>query len=98
MDEEQKEAEYSAAVKEFYAIYNPLRKRYNLRMHLHFSVYDDGLIEAWEYHGESKGKCILRVKEAEDIDCYKKAAEELRYYEKSRKEREKQWQHGTKAG
>lgn len=95
MDEERKEAEYRAAVQDFYAIYRPLQKKYNLRMHSHFSIYDDGLIEAWEYHGETKGKCILRVKEAEDIDCYKRATEDLKSYEK---EREKQWQHGTKAG
>lgn len=89
MGEEQKEAEYREAVHKFYEIYRPLQKKYNLRMYLHLSIYDDGLIKAWEYHGETKGKCILRVKEAEDIDCYKKATEELKYYDKDKKEREK---------
>lgn len=98
MGEEQKEAEYREAVHNFYEIYRPLQKKYNLRMHAHFSIYDDGLIEIWEYNGEARGKCILKVQEEKDIDCYKRAAEYLKSYEKSGKEREKQWQHGTKAG
>lgn len=87
------EDEYKEMVRKFYGIYRPLEKRYNLRSHMHFSVYDDGLIEVWEYRGEKKGKCILRVKEKKDVDCYKRAIEELNNYRKEREETE----HGRNA-
>lgn len=87
------EDEYKEIVRKFEEIYRPLRKRYNLRSHMHFSIYDDGLIEIWEYRGETKGKCILRVKETESVDCYKRAIEELNNYKKEREEAE----HGRSA-
>lgn len=87
------EDEYGKIVGKFYEIYRPLQRRYNLRSHMCFSIYDDGLIEIWEYRGETKGKCILRVKETEDVDCYKRAIEELDNYKKERDEAE----HGRSA-
>ena len=82
------EDEYKEIVRKFYEIYRPLKKRYNLRSHIHFSIYDDGLIEIWECKGETKGKCILRVREEEDIDCYKRAIDELKYYKQEREGKE----------
>lgn len=76
--------EYSEAVKEFYRVYRPLQKKYNLRMHSRFSIYDDGFIEIWEYTGEKRGKCVCKVKEEKDVECYKRAAEELQSYGRER--------------
>jgi len=78
------EDEYGIIVRKFYEIYRQLQRRYNLRSYIHFSIYDDGLIEVWEYRGETKGKCIVRAKETEDVDCYKRAIEELENYKKER--------------
>ena len=82
------EDEYREIVSKFYEIYRPLQKKYNLRLHVHFDIYDDGLIEIWEYQGEIKGRCILHVKETEEIDCYKKSIQELEYYKRKREETE----------
>lgn len=87
------EEEYKSIVKKFYEIYRQLQGKYNLRSHIHFSTYGDGLIEMWEYSGNARGKCILRVKELEDIDCYKRAIDELKNYKQEREKRE----HGKSA-
>lgn len=86
--------EYSKAARRFEAVYRPLQKKYNLRSHMHFNIYDEGLIEIWEYRGETKGKCIVRAKETEDIDCYKRAIDELENYKWEKEEKG----HGRKAG
>ena len=89
------EDEYKEIVRKFYEIYRPLQKKYNLRYHMHFSIYEseDDLIEIWEYKGETRGKCIVRAKETEEIDCYKRAIDELKNYKQEREERE----HGRSA-
>lgn len=89
------EDEYKETVRKFYEIYRPLQKRYNLRSHMHSSIYEseDDLIEIWEYNGETRGKCIVRTKETEIIDCYKRAIDELKNYKQEREERE----HGRSA-
>ncbi|MGI6094596.1 MAG: hypothetical protein ACOYBL_04090 [Lachnospiraceae bacterium] len=46
--------------------------------------YDDGFIEIWEYKGEQRSKCVCKVKEENDIDCYKRAIEALERYGKER--------------
>lgn len=81
------EDEYVKTVRKFNEIYAPLRKKYNLRLHSHFSIYKDGLIEIWKYRGEAREKLIVRVSEPEDIDCYNRAIEELESFQKQ-KERE----------
>lgn len=85
------EDEYKEIVRKFYEIYRPLQKKYNLRSHMHFSIYEskDDPIEIWEYNGETRGKCIVRAKETEDIDCYKRAIDELENYKQEREERER---------
>ena len=89
------EDEYKEIVRKFYEIYRPLQKKYNLRYHMHFSIYEseDDLIEIWEYKGETRGKCIVRAKETEEIDCYKRAIDELKNYKQEREEKE----HGRSA-
>ncbi len=89
------EDEYKEIVRKFYEIYRPLQKKYNLRHHMHSSIYEseDDLIEIWEYSGETRGKCIVRAKETEEIDCYKRAIDELKNYKREREEKE----HGRSA-
>ncbi len=84
------EDEHKEIVKKFYEIYRPLQKRYNLRSHMHFSIYEseDDLIEIWEYKGETRGKCIVRAKETEEIDCYKRTIDELKNYKQEREGKE----------
>lgn len=81
------EDEYKAITKEFYEIYRPLQKKYNLRSHMSFSIYKDGLIEIWEYNGEIQGQCICRVSEKESIDCYKMACVYLEDYARRKGEK-----------
>lgn len=79
--------EYREVVKEFYRVYRPLQKKHNLRMHSRFSIYDDGLIEIWEYTGEQRGKCVCKVKEEKAAGTGARAgsrngiAERLRFYD-----------------
>lgn len=79
---------YKEAHRRFYDTYRPIQKRYGLRMHSHFSVNGDGLIEIWEYRGEVRGKRIVWVKEETDTKCYKRAAEELESYKNDKEEEE----------
>lgn len=81
------ENEYREIVRKYYEIYRPLQKKYNLRDHIHFDIYDDGLIEIWEYDGETKGKRICWVKEEDEIDCYRRAIEELQEYKRKKEEK-----------
>lgn len=57
------EDEYKETVRRFFEIYRPLQKKYSLRYHTHFSIYEDGLIEIWKYRGETRERLILRVTE-----------------------------------
>lgn len=66
----------------FYSIYRRLQKKHTLRLHSHFSIYDDGLIEIWEYKGDQRTRAICKVKEESEIECYKRATEALISYEK----------------
>lgn len=83
MDDEER----SKALNEFYQIYTPLRKAYNLRLHSHFDVYGNNFIEIWEYKGNVRGKRICMAKEEGEVACYKRATEELKSYKSDRKDR-----------
>lgn len=71
---------YSEAVKRFYSVYMPLKKKYNLRSREHSSLYGDALIEIWEYDGDTKKKRVLKIEESNGTDCYNRAAEWLQLY------------------
>ena len=45
--------EYREVIRRFYEVYRPLQKRHNLRLHSHFSIYDDGFIERYGSTRES---------------------------------------------
>ncbi len=91
------EDEYKEIERKFYEIYSPLQKKYNLLYHMRFSIYDDGLIEIWEYDVKTE-KRILRVKETEDIECYKRAIELLSNYKKEREAAEDHGRNTSMAG
>lgn len=76
------EGERRKAIREFYSIYRRLQKKHSLRLHSHFSIYDDGLIEIWEYKGDQRTRSICKVKEESETECYKRATEALISYEK----------------
>ena len=84
--------EYRKLIHEFHSIYDPLRKAHNLRMSSHSSIYEseDDWIEIWEYEGERKKKLVVREKEKNIEDCYKRAIEELKSYEQTFRAREMQ--------
>lgn len=82
------EDEYTEVVRQFYAVYEPLQKKYNLRAHIQFRMNDDGEIEIWQFEGEIKKRYVCKVEEREDIDCFKRAIEELELYKKEREESE----------
>lgn len=54
------EEERRKALREFYSIYRRLQKKHTLRLHSHFSIYDDGLIEIWEYKGDQRTRAICK--------------------------------------
>lgn len=78
--------EYGKVIKEFYTVYRPLQKQYNLRMRSHASIYDDAFIEIYKYNGDVKSERICYIKEEEEIECYRKATEQLRTYSKGKEE------------
>lgn len=86
------EDEYKKVINEFYEIYRPLQKKYNLRIHESFrlsSKFDadiEGKIEIWKYEGEQRKKLICNVSENDIVECYKKAINDLKFFEKERKE------------
>lgn len=81
------EDEYRKVIKEYYKIYRPLQKKYNLRAHLKFGVNIDGKIEIWEYEGGLKKQLICIANESDIIECYKKAIADLKFYAAIRKEK-----------
>ena len=68
--------EYAAVVKQFYETYLPLRRKYNLSIYRKFRAGSPGIIKI--YQGDwPKQNQIIKVERDEDIDCYKRAIEEL---------------------
>ena len=72
--------ERRALIHKYYQIYRSLQKRHSLREHSHFDIYGNNFIEIWEYVGERRGRCICKVKEEDEIACYKRAIEMLISY------------------
>lgn len=78
------DSERRALIHEFYQIYRPLQKKRDLRLHSHFSIFpnDDDFIEIWEYVNDKRVRQIIRVKEESEIECYRRAIEDLKSYAK----------------
>ena len=82
--------EYAAVVKRFYVIYLPLGRKYNLNIYSKFKVGRPGIIKI--YQGDwPKQNQIIKVERDEDIDCYKRAIEELESWARSREDESKRY-------
>lgn len=77
---EENDEERRALIHKYYQIYRALQKRQSLREHSHFDIYGNNFIEIWEYVGDRRGRCICKVREETEIDCYKRAIEVLESY------------------
>lgn len=73
---------YKKAVNDFYRVYVPARQKYSLRMDANFSMFDDGVIEIWRYERERRVEQVCKVKEVDDVICYKRAKREIEDYVK----------------
>ena len=74
----------------FHRIYRSLQERYSLREQSHFDLYGNNSIEIWEYENNRRKRCICKVKDEEELTCYKRAIETLESYDrKERAENEK---------
>ncbi len=80
----EKDLEYKKAVRGFFLIYNSLKRKRALRWNGH-SDMKCALIEVWEYTNNGEIKTICRVKAENSRDCYRMAAEQLRW-EKQKEE------------
>ena len=82
--------EYEAVVKRFYVIYLPLSRKYNLSIYSKFGVGRTGTIKI--YQGDwPKQNQIIKVERDEDIDCYRRAIEELESWVRSREDESKRY-------
>ena len=71
--------EYAEAVRRFCEIYRPVARRYNLRLHSKFSLYDDGFIKIYQ-----DKKQIIKVEGEDSTLCYRKATEAVISWEESK--------------
>ena len=80
----EEDLEYKKAVRGFFLIYNSLKRKRALRWNGH-SDMKCALIEVWEYTNNGEIKTICRVKAENSGDCYRMAAEQLKW-EKQKEE------------
>lgn len=71
---------FEEAVNKFHDIYDKVRKKYNLRLHTKFNIYGEGFIEIYEYDGEKRGRCVVKINEEDEAECYLRAAAALEMY------------------
>ena len=83
------EEEYKKEVREFYNVYLPLQRTYNLQMYTHFSIWEDGWIKIYEKTGRQQ-KLIIKTESESDAACYQMAREQLNRWEFTRKKEQKQ--------
>ena len=87
---EDNDRERRKLIDRFYRIYRSLQERYSLREQSHFDLCGNNSIEIWEYENNKRKRCICKVKDEEELTCYKRAIEELESYGgKERVENEK---------
>lgn len=59
------EEDYGKEVREFYNVYLPLQRRYNLQMYAHFSIWEDGWIKICKKTGRQQ-KLIIKTESESD--------------------------------
>ena len=75
--ENDKDGEHREAIREFFRVYNSLKKRRALRWGSH-SDPKGAWIEIWEYKNNGEIRTICRVKAENSAECYQMAAESLK--------------------
>lgn len=83
------EEDYGKEVREFYNVYLPLQRRYNLQMYAHFSIWEDGWIKICKKTGRQQ-KLIIKTESESDAACYRMAREQLNSWEIAQLKEEKQ--------
>jgi len=74
---------------EFYAVYEPLRKKHNLTSHISCTLLkqDEDYIEVFE--GTGREKVLIFRTRGEIDDCYRQATLSLRKYERPKRKKGK---------
>lgn len=80
--EDQMEA-YQEAVQNFYEAYIPIKHKYDLYLHAKSSIYHDTTIDIYKLEGKKK-IYIIRLKEEDDVEIYRRAREEILRYDERR--------------
>lgn len=83
------EEDYGKEVREFYNVYLPLQRRYNLQMYAHFSIWEDGWIKICKKTGRQQ-KLIIKTESESDTAYYRMAREQLNSWEIAQLKEEKQ--------
>ena len=81
--------EYETELKKFYEIYLPLKRKYNLQLHSHFSIWEDGWIKIYKKTGRQQ-KLIIKAESESDAACYRMAREQLNSWETAQLKDKKQ--------
>lgn len=77
--------EYAAVVRRFYEIYRPIGRRYNLCVQTKFYSGKKGYIRIYQGDWPNQ-KLIIKVEKDKDVDCYKRAIEDLESWVRSRED------------
>lgn len=80
--------EYEKEIKEFYDIFLPLKRRYDLQMRSHFSIWEEGWIKIYQRSGRQQN-LIIKAESESDAACYRMAREQLRSWEITQQKEEK---------
>lgn len=78
---EEKQEAYSEAIHRFYEAYLPIKRKYDLYMHAKSSIYEDTTIDIYKLVGSRK-EYVVRLKESDDVEIYKRAREEILNYDR----------------
>ncbi len=73
--------ERRALMHEFQQTYERMKKKRPIEERRHFDVYGNNVIEVWEYKNGKK-RSICRVREDGEAECYRKALEIMKLYNK----------------
>jgi len=77
-NENDNDEERSKALRCFYLIYNSLRKRRAIRYSGHFDL-KGARMDVWEIQNNGESRTICRVRAETEADCYRMAAEQLKW-------------------
>lgn len=77
--------EYAAVVRKFYEVYRPIARKYNLRLHSKFSMYEKDVLKIYQGEG-ADWRQVIKVEEDDDISCYKRAIDSLESWVRSKED------------